>query len=174
MAVIYYVLSTGDSESESTNGYCQWELKYFHLLFVSHGAQARVELALRLSRLLRPLTFIHSISNTTSIQGCILSTSEPGSSEHNTMTSNSNPRIIPPTDREVPVVVDDDDDMGAQYRTHIFSVLICEDYARLIRWDRGGAIVTEPIKYNEESCSIFSFVSITRHATCKAGTPLSD
>jgi hypothetical protein len=38
--------------------------------------------------------------------------------------------------------------MSAQYRTHIFFVLICEDYARLIRWDRSGAIVTEPIYYN--------------------------
>ena len=38
--------------------------------------------------------------------------------------------------------------MGAQYRTHVFSILICLDYARLIRWDRSGAIVTGPIYYN--------------------------
>jgi len=39
--------------------------------------------------------------------------------------------------------------MSAQYRTHVFFVLICKDHARLIRWDRSGAIVTEPILYNE-------------------------
>ena len=41
--------------------------------------------------------------------------------------------------------------LGAQYRTHIFSVLIIKDYARLIRWDRGGAVVTEPVNYETES-----------------------
>ena len=41
--------------------------------------------------------------------------------------------------------------LGAQYRTHTFSVLIIKDYARLIRWDRTGAIVTEPIAYDTES-----------------------
>jgi hypothetical protein len=40
--------------------------------------------------------------------------------------------------------------MSAQYRTHVFSILICKDIARLIRWDRSGAIVTEPIYYNME------------------------
>jgi serine/threonine protein kinase len=39
--------------------------------------------------------------------------------------------------------------MSAQYRTHVFFVLICGDYARLIRWDRSGAIVTQPIFYDE-------------------------
>jgi hypothetical protein len=41
--------------------------------------------------------------------------------------------------------------LGAQYRTHAFSVLIIKDYARLIRWDRSGAIVTQPIYYGRES-----------------------
>lgn len=40
--------------------------------------------------------------------------------------------------------------LGAQYRTHIFSVLIVHDQARIIRWDREGAIVTRPIFYNVE------------------------
>jgi Fungal protein kinase len=40
--------------------------------------------------------------------------------------------------------------MGAQYRTHMFMVLIVKDYARLIRWDRSGAVVTESIKFNEQ------------------------
>ncbi|KAH9018447.1 hypothetical protein EDB84DRAFT_1231509, partial [Lactarius hengduanensis] len=37
-----------------------------------------------------------------------------------------------------------------QYRTHVFSVLIVKDYARLIRWDRSGAIVTAPIYYRRD------------------------
>jgi len=40
--------------------------------------------------------------------------------------------------------------MGAQYRTHMFMVLIVKDYARLIRWDRSGVVVTEPIRFNEQ------------------------
>jgi len=38
--------------------------------------------------------------------------------------------------------------MSAQYRTHLFTVLILKEYARLIRWDRGGALVTEPIYHD--------------------------
>jgi len=41
--------------------------------------------------------------------------------------------------------------LGSQFRTHIYSVLIVKDYARLIRWDRSGAIVTEPIRYNDNA-----------------------
>ena len=41
--------------------------------------------------------------------------------------------------------------MGAQYHTHLFTVLILKQYARLIRWDRGGALVTVPIYFNTES-----------------------
>jgi hypothetical protein len=41
--------------------------------------------------------------------------------------------------------------MDSQYRTHTFFVLIVGDYARLMRWDRSGAIFTEPINYNKES-----------------------
>lgn len=40
--------------------------------------------------------------------------------------------------------------LGAQYRTHVFSALIVRDCARIIRWDREGAIVTSVIKYNTE------------------------
>lgn len=40
--------------------------------------------------------------------------------------------------------------LGTQFRTHAFSVLIVCDYARIIRWDREGAIVTSPIYYNDE------------------------
>ncbi|KIM74741.1 hypothetical protein PILCRDRAFT_25867, partial [Piloderma croceum F 1598] len=38
--------------------------------------------------------------------------------------------------------------LGSQFRTHIYSILVIKDYARVIRWDRTGAIVTEPIYYN--------------------------
>lgn len=41
--------------------------------------------------------------------------------------------------------------LSSQYRTHAFTVLICHNLARLIRWDRAGAIVTEPIYYNDDS-----------------------
>lgn len=44
--------------------------------------------------------------------------------------------------------------LGAQFRTHIFSAFIVKDTARLLRWDRSGAIVTEVIKYNE--CDILT------------------
>ena len=35
--------------------------------------------------------------------------------------------------------------MAAQFRTHIFSLLIFPKYARLLRWDRAGVVVTEEI-----------------------------
>ena len=41
--------------------------------------------------------------------------------------------------------------LSSQYRTHLFTILICKDSARLIRWDRAGAIVTEPISYDNNS-----------------------
>jgi hypothetical protein len=40
--------------------------------------------------------------------------------------------------------------VGSQYRTHAFSVLIVRDTARIIRWDREGAVVTTPINYNSD------------------------
>jgi hypothetical protein len=44
--------------------------------------------------------------------------------------------------------------LGAQFRTHVFSIFILRDTARLLRWDRSGTIVTEVIKYNE--CDILA------------------
>ncbi|KAF8121661.1 hypothetical protein EV363DRAFT_878024, partial [Boletus edulis] len=38
--------------------------------------------------------------------------------------------------------------LASQFRTHAFSVFVLRDQARIIRWDREGAIVTEPIPYN--------------------------
>ncbi|KAG1901811.1 uncharacterized protein F5891DRAFT_950129, partial [Suillus fuscotomentosus] len=40
--------------------------------------------------------------------------------------------------------------LGTQFCTHAFSVLIVRDRARIIRWDREGAIVTGPINYNNQ------------------------
>lgn len=39
--------------------------------------------------------------------------------------------------------------LGSQFRTHAYSVLIVKDTARLFRWDRSGTIVTEAFKYNK-------------------------
>jgi len=39
--------------------------------------------------------------------------------------------------------------LGAQFRTHAYSIIIVYDTARILRWDRSGTIVTEAIKYNE-------------------------
>jgi len=38
---------------------------------------------------------------------------------------------------------------GAQFRTHVYSILIVKDTARILRWDRSGTLVTEAIKYNK-------------------------
>jgi len=38
--------------------------------------------------------------------------------------------------------------LSAQFRTHIYSVLIVKDIATIHRWDRAGMIVTEPIRYD--------------------------
>lgn len=39
--------------------------------------------------------------------------------------------------------------LGSQFRTHVYSVIIVTDHARILRWDRSGAIVTEAIPYNK-------------------------
>ncbi|KAG1904969.1 uncharacterized protein F5891DRAFT_911344, partial [Suillus fuscotomentosus] len=41
--------------------------------------------------------------------------------------------------------------LGAQYCTHTCSVLIMHNFARIIRWDREGAIVTCAFNYNKSS-----------------------
>lgn len=53
--------------------------------------------------------------------------------------------------------------LGTQYRTHTFSVFIVKDRARLLRWDRGGAVVTESFPYNDESY-LFDFFFRYNHA----------
>ncbi|KAH9030573.1 hypothetical protein EDB83DRAFT_1848361 [Lactarius deliciosus] len=39
--------------------------------------------------------------------------------------------------------------LGSQFRTHVYSIFIMKQTARILRWDRTDTIVTEPIKYNE-------------------------
>jgi len=40
--------------------------------------------------------------------------------------------------------------LASQFRTHAFSVIICKDTARLMYWDRSGAVVTQSFSYVEE------------------------
>ncbi|KAF8632530.1 hypothetical protein AX17_004816 [Amanita inopinata Kibby_2008] len=53
--------------------------------------------------------------------------------------------------------------VAAQFRTHIFMVLIFSQYARLLRWDRAGVIVTK--KFSFGSPSIAEFYWRYCHAT---------
>jgi hypothetical protein len=46
--------------------------------------------------------------------------------------------------------------LGSQFRTHIYSILIIKDTARILRWDRSGTLVTEAIRYNK-SCHLTEF-----------------
>ena len=39
--------------------------------------------------------------------------------------------------------------MESQFRVHSFSVLVCKNHARFIRWDRDGAIVTRRFDYGK-------------------------
>jgi hypothetical protein len=40
--------------------------------------------------------------------------------------------------------------LGSQFCTCVYSVLVVHSYARLIHWDRTGAIVSTPIYYNQD------------------------
>jgi len=53
--------------------------------------------------------------------------------------------------------------MGTQYHTHTFSVLIVKNIARLLQWDCGGAVITKPFPYNDESY-LFDFLFHYHHA----------
>jgi hypothetical protein len=64
---------------------------------------------------------------------------------------------------------------GAQFRTHLYSVFICKDTARILRWDRSGAIVTEAFKYNDSSYLVdfFRFYSVASPAMRGVDTSVS-
>ena len=52
--------------------------------------------------------------------------------------------------------------LTAQYRTHCFSVYIYHATAHIIRWDREGAIITEPILYNEDPSLVTFFTQFSQ------------
>jgi len=45
-----------------------------------------------------------------------------------------------------------------QFRTHLFSVLICGEYARLFCWHRGMASVTRHFKYQDSKSPLTKFI----------------
>ena len=45
--------------------------------------------------------------------------------------------------------------MAMQSRTHVFQFLVIADYARLLRWDRSGVIVTRKIALNDKNLAEF-------------------
>jgi len=47
--------------------------------------------------------------------------------------------------------------LASQFRTHCYSVYVNCDHARIIRWERDGAIVMEPIFYNVDSALVRFF-----------------
>ena len=47
--------------------------------------------------------------------------------------------------------------LALQFHMHCFSVYIIHDAARIIRWERDGAIITEPIYYNIDSALVRFF-----------------
>ncbi|KAG2151503.1 hypothetical protein DEU56DRAFT_728043, partial [Suillus clintonianus] len=67
--------------------------------------------------------------------------------------------------------------LGAQYHTHVFSVLIVRNRARIIRWDREGAIVTDAFNYNDPHLADFFYhyarASPEMHGVDTSVTPAS-
>ncbi|KZP11490.1 hypothetical protein FIBSPDRAFT_756593, partial [Athelia psychrophila] len=57
--------------------------------------------------------------------------------------------------------------MGLRFRTHLLSVFICGNYARLLCWDRGGAMFTERINYTKDAAPIMEFFHRYSNATSK-------
>ena len=55
--------------------------------------------------------------------------------------------------------------LASQFRTHAFSVVICKDTARLIYWDRSGAVVTQSFSYVEEAWLAKFFWRYTTHSS---------
>ncbi|KAK0217056.1 hypothetical protein IW262DRAFT_1438759 [Armillaria fumosa] len=68
--------------------------------------------------------------------------------------------------------------MASQYRTHLFTVFICADKAKLLRWDRSGVIVTRAFPYNSgDSTYLQEFFWRLSHAddtTCGWDTTVTE
>ena len=52
--------------------------------------------------------------------------------------------------------------LSSQFRTHIYSVLLGKRTATILRWDKAGTIITEPIDYNTSP----HLVKFFRHYSC--------
>jgi len=65
--------------------------------------------------------------------------------------------------------------LGSQFRTHCFSVFIMYDFARIIRWDREGAIAMVPIYYGTDASLVefFSQFSQAPPTLCGVDTSVS-
>jgi hypothetical protein len=57
--------------------------------------------------------------------------------------------------------------LSTQYCTHAFSVLIVKDQARLICWERGGAVFTASMPYSKDE-HLFDFFIYFHNSTLKA------
>ena len=65
--------------------------------------------------------------------------------------------------------------LASQFCTHCYSVYVNRDHTRIIRWERDGAIVTEPIFYNIDSAltRFFSRYVQAPHELCGIDTMVS-
>ena len=63
--------------------------------------------------------------------------------------------------------------LSAQYRTHTFLVLIFKSSARILRWDRGGAVVTAPIYFNEDPHLLDFFIRYDNATQASRGHDLT-
>ncbi|KAH0833486.1 hypothetical protein J3R83DRAFT_12610 [Lanmaoa asiatica] len=52
--------------------------------------------------------------------------------------------------------------MSAQFRTHVFSILLMPKKARILRWGREGVVVTEPIHYCDNTALVDFLLVIRR------------
>ncbi|TFK67061.1 hypothetical protein BDN72DRAFT_771253 [Pluteus cervinus] len=57
--------------------------------------------------------------------------------------------------------------LAAQNRTHIFSLLIFPAYARFLRWDRSGVIVTNKIHFEDDGLLMIQFFQQLNNASPK-------
>ncbi|KAG1793679.1 uncharacterized protein HD556DRAFT_1237612, partial [Suillus plorans] len=71
---------------------------------------------------------------------------------HNTFSKHSgiDKPIVSQTDKGFDTTSYAGAQLGAQYRTHAFSVLIICNCARILRWDREGVIITGSFDYNDK------------------------
>ena len=63
--------------------------------------------------------------------------------------------------------------LGSQFRTHVYSVLIMKKTARILRWDRTGTIVTEAIDYNQSPHLVEFFHRYSRASSAMRGVDQS-